>query len=499
MFKLVAITFVLATLAIAAPELPPISHNGLLEAVVEKKLSTILARHPIFAAVGNSTAASAEMLVHASLFEKIMALVLPIICDTARKLTIPPINEKHFSVGEITLSEFDIKNISVKFASPNQVQILLTGFTMAIPKTPFQLKDKILDASVPQVIGAADKGGFHIHCKGHLWASVENTNFDVTATLSRDPNNRLAIDASAAVNWGKLNIHQKMDHWACKLVDKIASMFLHIDKIVQKLLRNKIGPEISKAIKKAMDKAAKAIPFALGAPPVATSDSIQLTLDLIGNGNALPSTKIPSTFPSRDVELATNSWSVDSLFSAIQASGKLNIPLNLNITTDVFAKILKKVYMMCPGCPLTAYIDFTQAPTTNFAYGAAGFDTTQTVLKLTGVNGTERVLLFGVNLNASGNAQNFSVSGALGNTIKFDIQLKSVSITAFDNSLPAADVALLSDVLKYVIQDVIVKAFNKKFKGITIPALDGIQLENLESSFHNKGAQIGLDIDFTKP
>jgi hypothetical protein len=503
MFVCLALSLLVA--GAAALEQPPLANAEALavESALGQKLVAAMARAPVFALGANSTAA-AEFMVHESLFKKVFAAVVPLICEFARKLTIPKISKKHFDVEKIHISEFAIGSIGVDFVAPNVISVLLSDFSMAIPHTGFELKDHILSETRPEATIAdatvKAKDGFNLHCHGELWASVAHTSFTVRATVG-EAGGRLTIpSASAKVHWGKLNIGHKLNHGLCKLTSKLVDVFVNVNKIIEKLIKKKVGPVMSTAVKKALVDAATKIPFTLASAPVATSTSLAMTVDIVGHG-AAPRTGFVSHFPARDVELTTAAASVNVLLGVAQRAGKFNHTFNVNpskANTSIFRKLYPAGYEACPGCPLSLILKFTESPFVSFQGGSRaiqiGFDSA--VLGIVAEGNGSSIPLFEVLLNATGLASNWTISGPKKNTIDFDIALPVLALAPYHASSKAFAIALVADAIKWLVDNVVVKVFNQDFNGYTLPPIKGIALTDVEMAFADNSLCLGMDATY---
>jgi hypothetical protein len=300
----------------------------------------------------------------------------------------------------------------------------------------------------------------------------------------------------------------------CRVGQDVIQLFLgNIDKLIRDLVEKEATPIATKAINAIFQKMAAKIHIPLASQPVATSSSIELSFSLLPPAQQqqqqqlrlpvgrrhrrAPSAKalsaVVSDFPSRDVEVFVTQETVNSLFAHFQAIGHLNIHDVLPINTSIFEKLVPKAFDACPNCPIQITTDFRLAPWAVFnGYATLGFR--ELVAGISGVqpNGTA-IPLIDVSLNGTLETRNWNISGADENTIRFTIEIPVFTMTLWKSNIGPVDVALIQDLMDFVLKDVVVPDFNKKFKGIAIPPIANVTVEDLEVNF-NRSADFGLDI-----
>jgi hypothetical protein len=270
-----------------------------------------------------------------------------------------------------------------------------------------------------------------------------------------------------------------------------------------------IGPIASKAINQALSIMAQKIKIPLTAQPIATTDSIQLSLNLLppttsrlrrmmrlgsrrNVHGAVSPVKVTSVFPARDIEVFVTRETVDTLLAVIHRRGDLNHHDVLRVNTSIFQSIIPAAYAACPDCPLEITTSFLQAPTARFASDAS-LAFIGLIAGLGAKNGTTTVPLLDLNLNGTFTLLNFTVSGDLDNTIKFKLAIPDFAMSLYRSSIGPVDVAVLSPLVQFLLQDVVVPDFNRKFHGIPIKPIANVTVTDIEVSF-NGAADAGLDI-----
>ena len=101
-------------------------------------------------------------------------------------------------------------------------------------------------------------------------------------------------------------------------------------------------------------------------------------------------------------------------------------------------------------------------------------------------------------VNGTSTLSNFKISDADGTHIKFHVAIPVLHFAAYNNSMPSYMISLLNSGITYVLQQVVLPKFNKEFKGITIPAVKGLQMSEVEVAFHNDAIVLGMDVDAAK-
>jgi hypothetical protein len=438
--------------------------------------------------------APATVLLHESVFQKIVSTILPVIIADAQNVTIPGESQKHFSFDTIRLSEFNIDSFTIGFSAPNNVVISLQGLSLQVPKTNFAIFDKILFVK--------------LKCDGTFDVQMANTNIDVTFPLVMQDGKLAFGDGTATITFGTLNVNHDFPNFFCKIGQDIVQLFVgNIDNLIRSLVEKDISPVATKAINAAFQKLSAKLDFPILTAPVATSDSISITIDLLNLPKAqrhrmlthgkrrVAHRKMGSPFPTRDVEVFVSAASFDAVFGNAQQEGKLNIHHKiLKVNTTVFRHVWPAVYDACPNCPIVFSATWEVPPTAVFNNGCTlGFSGMTNVFGAWTPNGTA-LDLFAINLNGTFAAVNFSVTGANQNVVGFKIAILELGMSLANSTVGPIAISLIQDLINFILTDFVVADFNANFAGLPFSNVGAIDLSDMEISFANSQLSTGLDI-----
>jgi hypothetical protein len=464
---------------------PPHKHSGsVVQPVVRSNFEKSI--------VDAEFKAPATVLLHESVFQKIVAEALPVIIDAARKMTIPGQSSEHFDFSTIKLSSFNIASFSIDFGAPNKVNIRLAGLELAVPDTDFDIKDKILFV--------------HLGCKGHFSVSLSKTNIDVSFPLERDSQGNMAFGAgSAAVSFGDLNVNHQFDDFLCKIGQDIVQLFVgNINDLIKNLVEKDISPMATKAINDLFQKLSTSMHFPVLADPSATSDSISVTVNLLDLPKSQPaleaSRPLASKFPDRDVEVFITQDSFNVVFEQFGQDGRIDVvdAISHKYTTDVFKLVLPAAYSVCPNCSLVFSLHFPAAPVVSFNNNCH-LDFINAVANIQALNSTTKegnvyTDLFRLSLNGTFAADNVTILGRDANVVDFKISILALYMALIDSHVGDVPVAAVSDIVNLILQDVVVAEFNAKFPGIPVGPIGPIGIEDVEISFDNQQLSAGFNV-----
>ena len=442
--------------------------------------------------------ADVQLELHEAFFRKLTSTLLPVIIETVRKLVIPGESQKHFRFWDVHISEFNIESFAISFAAPDEVRVSLTGLSLQIPSTEFEVMDKILFVKLT--------------CHGHFSAEMSGTNAVLSFPLKRGADGHFAIgQVSSQVTFGSLAIHEKMDHWLCRIGQDIIQIFIgSITDLIKKLIEKDAPAKIGELVQKVLDKALTKLNVNLVSNPVATANSISVTIDLLPASSqgaraslaiqpAAPRRRSSSAFPARDIEVFTGQNALNNILEYEREKGHLSYTKTLKgVNTSVFKTLIPAAYAACPDCPLGITVFFpAAAPTTTVNADTIGLDVLDAVLGLLAVpNATTQLPLLELYLNATGAATNVSVrASGVTESLYFNLALDTFSLSLRRSDIGPFDPSIIGDIIAFILKDVVVPDFNKHFAGVPIPSFGLFNVTALEVALNNGKVDVGLDID----
>ena len=459
----------------------------------------------LLATTATASEPTATILIHETFFHKLTESLLPVINTAARNLVIPGQTEKHFSFADIKLSEFDLGNLTITFASPNKIMLGLRGLSLQVPQTHFDVYTRII---------------FKISCGGYFDVSLSGTNIDIEVDVN-EQNGRLQIVAvTPTVTFGSLNVYHRFHSGLCRVGQDIIQLLLgNIDNLIRKLVEKDIAPLLGKAVEGALTKMAAKLPVDLAQPPAASPAGLEIVLDLLKPSAVPPAAvafrrrpvplaallsatatalRLPApltTVPNRDIEIWTSQASVNGLLAHAEAAGTLDINKVLppSVNTTLLRSILPLAYAACPGCPLEIEIDFQTAPAVAFQ-GNVSITVQQAIFGVNAQAPNRTVVpLLDLLLNLTAGVGNWRIGGNESNTIHFDLSVQTFTLGLYRSNVGNVDVALISGIVGFLLKNVLVPDFNAHFPGITIP---GGAVRDIAVNTTGGQAGFGLDVFF---
>jgi hypothetical protein len=427
---------------------------------------------------------TAALLVHETLIGKLTAIAVPVLENLATTTPISAEDTDHYSFPSFNLSSFTLDSVTASFATPNLVQATFTNVSITVPTTPFYIYEKVF--------------GHKFGCHGTFAAQANNSQLTAEVQLHRSPLNGSLIVTDVQVNavFGTLNVQPTFDSDVCKIAGKILGfLFGGLDNLLKDLVQHELPAKMANILRNETNKYAGKIPLRLAAEPNVTATGLELVAQLQPSNNTPPTVPIPSFqhVADRDIEAAVTVVSVNTLLAletvAGTFSGTFELPATLNTTT--VKKELPGAYTACPGCPLAGQYAATAPPFINVQNQTVAVTVNQLQLTLAAINSSNtQVELLVVSLDLGFAVSNVSVTGPLGDTIYFQLALPTFSATLVQSMIGNIDVAVLAALIQFALNDVILKAFNADFGGITIPAFDGFSVRDVVLALGN--GQLGF-------
>jgi hypothetical protein len=402
--------------------------------------------------------------IEESLFVKICNTVVPLINQYVQGLVIPGESQKHFSFDNVVIQQFDIQSISITFTNPSTVSLALSQISFAIPQTHFDVFTKILFIK--------------LSCSGNFWASMSGTTISLSMAASESNGDLVFGDAQSSVSWGSLNINHDFPNFFCKIGQDIIQLFIgNINNLIKKTVENDIPAKIGPMVQAALDKALAKLPLDFVSQPQVTSDSISLTVDLLGHPAGVAKVMGPlrsartRAIAARDLELEIPQTALNNLLLFTQQQGGLNMNFtDKKFNTSVIKTIFPAVYAQCPDCPFAIEINAIDAPFVTTTSDSIGITVTNGILGLNLAAADGSILPF-VDLwvNASLSVNDVSITTA--NAVYFQLALGAFSLGIRASSIGPFDISLISSVAAFALQDVVIPQFNQRFKGIPLPGI----------------------------
>lgn len=417
-----------------------------------KTADSLLKLQPVKGAV----VPTATLNVHESLFVKVSKAVIPAITAAVKSVVVPGSSSSHFKYGDVRIGSFSLSDIEVAFASPSTVILGLQDLSMAIAPTDFEVMAKILFA--------------HVHCSGQLHASISGASVQAKLALARGADGKLIVaGVTPIVNPGSVSVSPHMNHELCRLGEHIASAVVDLKKKIREMVQDKVVPMISNTIKEKLSGAAATLPFPLASSPVATSDSMSMTLALMPAVGTPAQTVRVADFPQRDIGFSISEASLDAILDAMQAAHMFDNSGDLPFTTAKIQKLFPNAYNMCPDCTMAADVRTLKAPFASFQNGieTIGVAPLSAAISAVASNGTN-VPLFTLNINASLQLENFTAAGPTQDMLKFALNIPPLAIEITNSHIGILPGDVIASLLNQILHDAILPAFNAKFPGIPL-------------------------------
>ena len=413
--------------------------------------------------------------IEESLFQKILAVVVPIINEYVAKLVIPGGEGHNWSFNPIHFTEFNIGSLAITFAAPDKLAISLDEISFSIPQTHF-------DVWVWIIVKAT--------CAGNFWASMTGTTIAIEFDAANVGGKLQFSNPQSNVVWGNLSINHHLDGF-CNFLEKVLELFIGnlnnlIRNVIEKDLPAKIGPLVETKLNAVFEK----IPLSFVGSPTITSSGITVTVDLIPQGKrdvrpALPGGRLG--LPARDLSLDIPAQSLDNLLVYKQPS--LNFNITLKVNNSIIKDIFPAAYASCPSCPLAVEVKFLAAPTVVLVNDTIGLNVQNMILGVNFAAGAGKFIPFvDLTLNTTVNLQELGFVN--GSDIYFQLQILSFVIGQYSSAIGPIDVSLLTTLVNIVL-GIVVPTFNKDFKGIPLPAV----ITNGVLAVNRNQLKVGFDVN----
>lgn len=433
-----------------------------------------------------SLTADVTLSVGESLFQKILALLVPEINKIVSEITIPGMQGKNFAFDAIHFTEFNIGSVAITFAAPDKLRISLNQISFAIPQTHFDLWVWI-------IVKAS--------CAGNFWASMTGTSIAIEFDIANVGGKLQFSNPQSSVAWGTLSINHQFKDF-CNFLEKVLQVFIgNIDtlirNVVEKILPSKIGPLVETKLNTVFGN----FKVDFVGQPVVTAAGITLTLDLIPQGQlqqlrfASGQLLLPAVvrrevgIVDRDLVIVVPATSLDNLL-------QYNLPkLSANITLKANNSIIKPIFpaafALCPDCPFAIELKFLQAPYVTFVNDTLGLGVQNLILGVNFENAAKGIVPFvDVTLNVTINLQQLSIVN--GSTIYFQLQVLGFSLGQYASAIGPIDVSLVTTVVDIVL-GLVIPTFNKDFKGLVL----GDIITDGEIVVVNNKLKLGFDINIS--
>jgi hypothetical protein len=436
--------------------------------------------HKEVAALGLSADVTAT--IEESLFVKICNTVVPLINQYVQGLVIPGQSASHFSFGNVVIQEFHINSISITFASPSDVTVSLSEISFSIPQTHFDVFAKILFV--------------HVSCSGNFWASMSGTSIHLSMAASESNGNVVFGDAQSSVTWGSLNINHEFPNFFCKLGQDIIQLFIgSINNLIKNTVEKDIPAKIGPMVQSALDKAMAKLPLDFVSQPVVTSQSISLTVDLLGHVSGV-SIKGPKhaararAIAPRDLELEIPQTALNNLLLYIQQQGGLNMNItDKSFNTSVIRAIFPAAFAQCPDCPFAIEVNAIDAPSVQMSNDSIALTVTDGILGLNMAAPNGTVIPF-VDLWVNASLAVTDVGITSNNSVYFQLNMRSFNLGIRHSSIGPFDISLISSVATFALDDIVIPDFNRKFKGVPLPAI----ASQAEVAVSNSAVYVAFDV-----
>jgi hypothetical protein len=401
--------------------------------------------------------------IEESLFVKICNTVVPLINQYVQGLTIPGLSGSHFSFDAVVIQQFNIQSIGVTFAAPSTIQLSLSDISFAIPHTSFDVFAKILFV--------------HVKCSGDFWASMTGTSITFAMAASESSGSLVFGDAQTSVVWGNLNVNHKFNSVVCKIGQDIIQVFIgSVNNIVKNTIEKDVPLKVAPILQNALDAAMAKLPLDFVSQPQVTSDSISLTVDLLGHpAGATEKQRLRAArtvgIDPRDLELQIPATAVNNLLIVAQQDSLVRFNSSKpSFNTTAIKAIFPALYAQCPGCPFDIEIVSTIAPAVTMANDTITMAITQGVVGLNILSAGGSVIPF-VDLWVNGTLNVDDVSISAANALYFQLSIANFNLAIRQSSIGPFDISLISSVVAFALNDVAIPDFNNRFSGVPLPSI----------------------------
>jgi hypothetical protein len=416
-----------------------------------------------------------------SLFQKILAILVPVIDNVVANIVIPGGQGKNFAFNPIHFTEFKIGAIDITFAAPDKVRISLDQLSFAIPQTHFDVWVVII---------------FKATCAGDFWASMSGTSIAIEFDMSNVGGKLQFSNPQSSVTWGTLNINHQF-HDFCNFIEKVLQVFIgNIDtlirNVVEKILPAKIGPLVEAKLNAVFGN----FKVSFVGQPVVNANGITLTVDLIPQGQLARFVRNPHELlpvgrrigmVGRDLTLSIPAQSLDNLL--LYDLPKLSANITLKANNSIIKDIFPAAYALCPSCPFAIEFKFLAAPTVTFVNDTLGLIVQNLILGVNFESSSKAIVPFvDLTLNTTVNVQQLQILN--GSTIYFQLQVLGFSVGQYASAIGPIDVSLINTVVDIALS-LVVPVFNKDFKGLSL----GDLISDGEIVVVNNKLKLGFDIN----
>jgi hypothetical protein len=458
--------------------------------------------------VGDTIVSEATAHIGSTLFNKIGSLVSNVVNTYGKSVVIPGQSTSHFSFSDIHFSQFDVGSVDFVFTAPNKIRFSIKNLNIVVPDTLFHVYAKVVFVKVS--------------CHGYVKASITGTSLEVDLTLATNTATKKLVvtGATSTVSFGHLSISHKMSNVLCKVGQSIIQLVIgNIDKLITKTIKESVPAAVGPIIQQLLNNQFAKLPLHIVSQPKITSAGIDITavliqypkssalllesgVDSIETSKAaaarsnlfriakpakgtlmqmlspldttvmLPPTIVAAGDTNRDINLLVSESNVNKALQIYSLEGKLGLhTVSKSKTTSIFKDMIPAAYARCPNCNLAFDATTPESPPTvdfkNTNITVAGRNVH---IDISAMNGTQKLPLFGLSLNGTVQVVNVHTTGTSGSTLMFNLGVPVFEIKLRTSPVgPIPLVPAVDSLLRGLIKDVIVPAFNALFPGFEFP------------------------------
>jgi len=332
-----------------------------------------------------------------------------------------------------------------------------------------------------------------------------------------------------------------MSNLLCKVGQSVIQLVIgNIDKLITKTIKESVPAAVGPIIQQLLNKQFTKFPIDIVSQPTITSAGIDITAALLTYPKAaaylqnevgaplvataappsnlfrvakpakgslmqmlsmkddtpmLPPTTVALGDSNRDINLIVSELNVNKALQIYSIEDKLGLhTIAKSTTTSVFKDLIPAAFARCPNCNLA--FDCTTPefpPTVNFKQSGNITVTGRNLhVDISAMNGTQKVSLFGLYLNGTIQVINVHSTGTSDSTLMFNL-----GVPIFEMKLrtsPSGPIPLIPAVdslLRGLIKNVVVPAFNALFPGLAFPPA---LIQNVLAQVSQDQVNVGLNI-----
>ncbi|GET92462.1 expression site-associated protein 5, putative [Leishmania tarentolae] len=283
----------------------------------------------------------------------VKAAIIPMVENEGNGVIVAEEEVNHIWVDKMMLRHFKVGSLFVRTAVPDaqSMAVHATGLGVEVNKSRF----------IFHYMG--------VKCSGTFWASMKETALDAVMHFTLLPEGRWNVSfPHLKLDWGQVDIHHELDTKACNFAQEVVELLTgELDVVVLSQVKKTVNREIPRKAAEGLNHAFDKVGIRAITPPVMTTDSMAVTLDLNSLNSDCASAPTTSTVPnlvSRDLALRTTVTSVNNaLYNMVQAH-RLYVEKHLSAVwnTTILEEFFPELYQACPECRLYMRMEATKAP-----------------------------------------------------------------------------------------------------------------------------------------